>query len=115
VIAFSEGRTKHRGFDGPSIHENKLLGACLPAHARLPNQAADPDSQWIALRLFDSEKTIHELLAVEITDAIDQTRRGRQLKDNPLIAHEYERDFRMPRGLEVKLVLNVAALRVFRA
>src|SRR2546421_576248 len=82
---------------------------------RLPDQPADPDFRRIVRRLFDIEKTIDEILPVKIADPVEQTRGGRQLQDDALIAHKHERDFRMPGRLKMKLVLDIAALCVFRA
>ncbi len=43
VIAFTNRARDQRTFDRASVHKNQLLGACLPAQSRLPDQSADPD------------------------------------------------------------------------
>ena len=115
MIALAKRRRQHWALDGAAIHKDELLRPRLPAHSRLPDQSADPDFRRIVLQLFDVEKAIDEILPVKIADAVEQTRGGRQLQDDALVAHKHERDLRMPRRLEMKLVLDVAALCVFRA
>src|SRR5206468_3307062 len=115
VIALAKRSRQDWTFDGAAIHKDELLRPRLPAHSRLPDQTPNPDSRRIVLRLFDVEKTIDEILPVQIANAVDQTRGARQLQDDALIAHKHERDLRMPGRLEMKLMLDISALRVFRA
>src|SRR5688572_25010646 len=114
VISLPKRRCEHRTFDGASVHEDQLLRAALPAHAGLANQPADPDFRR-ALGFFHGEKALHEILAVKVADAFDEARRGRQLKNYPLVPDKGERDLRVPGRLKMKLMLDVAALGVFRA
>ena len=113
VIPLAQRRGQHCVFNRAPVHEDKLLRPGLPAHARLPDQSANPDVT-VPARLVHGEKPIDQLLAVEVANPIQQIRHRRQLKNDALIADKDERDFRMPRGLKMELVLDIPALGVLR-
>src|SRR5207237_7760693 len=113
VITFAERRGQDRALNGAAVHEDKLLRASLAADSSLPDQAAN--SNFCRGRFFDGEKTLDQLIAVEIANAFEQARGGGKLKRHAIVPDKNKRHLRMAGRLQVKLVLDVAALGVLRA
>ena len=113
MIALAQCGVDYRTFDRAAVDEDQLLRARLPAQARLTDQTRGRDFR-VRVR-FNFQQPRHQLGSMQIANAVAQGISRRQLEDDALIAHENESDLWMPGGLQVKLMLDVAALGIFRA
>src|SRR5207249_7885275 len=55
-----------------------------------------------------------DVCSSDLADSITKSCRLRELKDEPIVSQQSEGNPRMPDRLEMNLVLNVTAFRVFR-
>jgi len=108
VVAFPEGVIESGVLDGAAIDEDELLGAGGAADAGLADEA--PEADAIDLLVGDLEELGGEGWAAEIADALDEVCGGGELVDDAVVVDEDEADGVVTDGLEMELVLDVAAL-----
>jgi hypothetical protein len=108
VIAFAKGVIEGGVLHGAAIDEDELLGAGGAADAGLADETAEADAGDFLVG--DFEQLGGESGTAEVADALEKVRRGRELVDDAVVIDEDEADGVVTDGLEMELVLDVAAL-----
>ncbi len=112
VVALTHGSSDNIVFNRSSVDEYELLAAGLPAKTCLTDKPTDLNFRRSSDVHFN--QALQQLHAVQVAYPITECCGRRQLKQDPIVAHQREANLRMTDRLQMNLMFDVAAFGILR-